>query len=174
MPWLSGRYFFLGPRSEQVYPEHYRHWAPSILEGSLSCELLHRLVVEAGGGLANNLRLVVYLRGGPMLSLAHGPTASFSLQGLLGLGYRSQGYDARASDSVGRKALLADAGLAVDATRWWPSGWGLSLRARGTVGRALATSGPIVWEDREDPGVFFQDDADWSLELALDLGLAWR
>jgi hypothetical protein len=38
----------------------------------------------------------------------------------------------------------------------------------------LAASGASLWDDPEDPGVYFQDDANWALELGFDVGLAWR
>jgi hypothetical protein len=173
-PWLSGRYEFLGPKSDLVYPEHYQHWMPSILVGSLACEFVHRWTAEVGGGIGENLRRVAYVRGGPMVSLVNRPTASVSLQGLLSLSYRSHGYDPRSEKATGRQMLSADAGVAIEATRWWPSGWGVSLRGRSALARVLAASGPTLWADPEDPGVYFQDDANWALELGLDIGLTWR
>jgi hypothetical protein len=109
-----------------------------------------------------------------MLSLMNRPTASVSLQGLLSLAYRSHGYDPRSQKATGRQTLSADAGLAIEATHWWPSGWGLSLRGRSALARVLAASGSTLWADPEDPGVYFQDDASWALELGLDIGLTWR
>ena len=116
MPWLSGRYEFLGPKSDLVYPEHYQHWMPSILVGSLACEFIHRWAAEVGGGIGENLRRVAYVRGGPMLSLMNRPTAFVSLQGLLSLAYRSQAQNSRGPETTGRQMLSADAGLAIEAT----------------------------------------------------------
>ena len=174
VPWLSGRYEFLKEKSDLVYPEHYRHWMPSILVGSLACDFVHRWAAEVGGGIVYDMRRVAYVRGGPLLSLMNRPTASVSLQGLLSLAYRSHARSSRGPETSGRQTLSADAGLAIEATRWWPSGWGVSLRGRSALSRVLAASGATLWADPEDPGVYFQDDASWALELGLDIGLAWR
>jgi hypothetical protein len=82
-------------------------------------------------------------------------------------------HDSRGEETTGRQMLSADAGLAIEATRWWPSGWGVSLRGRSALARVLAASGSTLWADPEDPGVYFQDDANWALELGLDIGLTW-
>jgi hypothetical protein len=173
LPTVSGQYQFLGPRSKDVSPPHYRPWAISLLVGSLACEFAHRWTAEAGGGLVYEQRPLAFVRGGGLLPFANAPAGSLNLQGLLSLAYRGHAHY-RSLDATGRHTLSAEVGLAVDATHWWPSGWGLSLRVRTALARVLAASGPKLWDDPEDPGVTFQDDATWALDLGFDVALAWR
>lgn len=145
-----------------------------LLDLSLSFEFHELLVVEAGGSLVVadvGPRGVGYSRVGPLANLHRGPKWTVNFQPLLGVQYRG-----KAGDS-GSSTLMGVPMAAIDATRWWPNGWGLTIRVRAGYDFRLASWGSnttVVYGGSEGMPTYHSDDLQSAVEFGVDLGVAAR
>jgi hypothetical protein len=103
-----------------------------LLEASLAYERDERWAFEGGAayllgdvGTALDLwtRWIGYLRAGPLLNLARSERLTTNFQPMLGGLYRG-----RYNRDRGMSTIMGTGMLAINATRWWPSGWGCTVR----------------------------------------------
>jgi hypothetical protein len=139
-----------------------------LLDLSLSFEFGERLDVEAGGSLAIGEvgGLVGYFRAGPLANLHRGQAWTVNFQPLLGAEYRGLS-----------STLMAAPMVAIDATRWWPNGWGLTFRVRAGYDFRLASWGSkttAIYGGTEGMATYYSDDIQSAVEFGVDLGVAAR
>ena len=158
-----------------------------LLDASLAFEFGERWMLEAGGGYVEDeagtkwieaMRKLGYFRGGPLLNVARGRAWTTNFQPLLGILYR--GYIADRSGGgimgSGSATVLATGAVAIDATRWWASGWGFNFRVRFGMDFRLASWGQKSVDvlSGDGPDEFESDDLKRAIEFGVDLGLAFR